>query len=260
MRHHNNNFFFDCKIQDVIHNNILLPAVLFHMRWIYINWFSKKTLCNELISYSTFLLFSIEDTYNRYQQFSGEGRNMNDDRNKNNVKILMWFFPIHNMQPTVAQLLIIFSERISLYILWHLPVASIKQNVLLALCRMSCLYSMQNTRIYNIKLLINVAYEGVSGTEQRWSFFRFAVDAERDCSLVHPELRISTHFSLPLLINDYNSSNQQVSPEQWWRIRCRWAAEAGKSSEKCFEGYEIQEGMTFFSWNLNNKPTSRTLD
>ncbi|CAD6239617.1 unnamed protein product [Miscanthus lutarioriparius] len=29
---------------------------------------------------------SIEDTYNRYQQFSGEGRNMNDDRNKNNNK------------------------------------------------------------------------------------------------------------------------------------------------------------------------------
>nr|AGT17232.1 MADS-box transcription factor [Saccharum hybrid cultivar R570] len=27
---------------------------------------------------------SIEDTYNRYQQFSGEGRNMNDDRNTNN--------------------------------------------------------------------------------------------------------------------------------------------------------------------------------
>ncbi|XP_066317203.1 MADS-box transcription factor 51-like isoform X1 [Miscanthus floridulus] len=29
---------------------------------------------------------SIEDTYNRYQQFSGEGRNMNDDQNKNNNK------------------------------------------------------------------------------------------------------------------------------------------------------------------------------
>jgi hypothetical protein len=97
MRHHNNKLLFDCKIQDVIHNNILLPpiklaAVLFHMRWIYINWFSKSTLCNELISYSTFPLFSIEDTYNRYQQFSGEGRNMNDNRNTNNVKILMWFF------------------------------------------------------------------------------------------------------------------------------------------------------------------------
>lgn len=29
---------------------------------------------------------SIEDTYNRYQQFSGEGRNINDDRNRNDNK------------------------------------------------------------------------------------------------------------------------------------------------------------------------------
>jgi hypothetical protein len=36
-----------------------------------------------------FSFFSIEDTYNRYQQFSGEGRNINDDRNRNDVKILM---------------------------------------------------------------------------------------------------------------------------------------------------------------------------
>jgi hypothetical protein len=38
-----------------------------------------------------FFIFSIEDTYERYQQFEGTRRNMNDDQS-NDVKISIYLF------------------------------------------------------------------------------------------------------------------------------------------------------------------------
>ncbi|XP_066317204.1 MADS-box transcription factor 51-like isoform X2 [Miscanthus floridulus] len=52
--------------------------------------FELSLLCDAEVALLVFSpagkLYDIEDTYNRYQQFSGEGRNMNDDQNKNNNK------------------------------------------------------------------------------------------------------------------------------------------------------------------------------
>ncbi|XP_066305747.1 MADS-box transcription factor 51-like isoform X1 [Miscanthus floridulus] len=50
---------------------------------------------------------SIEDTYNRYQQFSGEGRNMNDDRNKNNLTRV---FLVQNKDEASSDLQLMLSE------------------------------------------------------------------------------------------------------------------------------------------------------